>query len=277
MKTKAKLMLGISVMTAAVLAAGVTSTFAWLTTQSKATLTTGEMTVSTVSNITINVTKLGYDTAVPQAGGFGTATNQVVDSNQPLGVVSSKNGMNFYAPKALKDQGPYVASEIDEVTTKNDWEHVKNQGNGYGNGYVSYMKYGIHVEAAAEPGNGRTLNYKITPTVTDAELKESYRVALIDADDDSTYMSGALVNKIYSFDGETKHGWGASGNSFAAADYETAELGNGLQPTSLELKTTSAIDHYYVFSIWVEGEDTNATNDGISGATLKVALEFSLV
>ena len=276
MKTKAKLMLGISVMTAAVLAAGVTSTFAWLTTKSEATLTTGNMTVSTVSNITITVTKIAFDTNVTGTTGFGVATNNAVDIDQPLGTVSSIDGMHFYAPKVLNASGTYTdAGDLAEVGTKTAWETAA-----YANGYVGYMKYGIHVQAAAEPGNGRTLNYKITPTVTDPELKASYRVALIDAVNDSTYVTGTLVNKIYAYDNVQKSGWGdpAGDDPLDVYSYDTAALGNdGVGPTALTLKTTSAIDRYFVFSIWVEGEDANAINDKISNETLKVALEFSLV
>ena len=61
MKTKAKLLLAISTLSAVVLAAGVTSTFAWFTTQTSAKLNTGELTVSSVSDIKMDITKIAYD------------------------------------------------------------------------------------------------------------------------------------------------------------------------------------------------------------------------
>ena len=270
MKTKAKLMLGISVMTAAVLAAGVTSTFAWLTTQSQATLTTGTMTVSTVSDIKINVKKLAFDTDATGTTGFEQDVTSVTDAGQPLGVVSSVDGVKFYAPTALKGNAEqYAAGDWAEVTTKTDWEEGS-----YANGYVGYMKYGVHVKADADPqGSTRTLKYKITPEVTHTKLAEAYRVALVDST--SLWAKGETV-RIHSKTAGQKTGWKYESSAYSTGNYTTTAIPASV--TTLGVTTATAIDKYYIFSVWVEGEDANAVNGegGISGQTLKVDIEFSL-
>ena len=268
MKTKAKLTLAISIMSAAVLAAGVTSTFAWFVTQNKATLATGTMTVDTVSSITIEVTKLGFDTDTTSATNFNTPTIAATDAGQPLGPVSSIDGIHFYAPKALNDgTAAYAAADMAEVTTKASW----NKDNGYG----GYMKYGIHVHAGQDSGAPRTLHYKITPTVTDTELTAAYRVALINATYTTEYVPGAAVG-LYSDTAGSKDGWTYS-TAIVKSTYTTTAISSVASPVAVTgVTTASTIDKYYIFSVWVEGEDANATNEKISAATLAVGLEFSL-
>ena len=229
------------------------------------------MTVDTVSSITVEVTKLAFDTSTTGTTNFGTPTDNAVDSGQPLGVVSSIDGDAFYAPKALKDTNNYVAGDMASVTDKDSWTHD--------NGYVGYMKYGVHVHADADSGSPRTLNYKITPTVTEGtgtELTASYRVALLNATYDGTletWTKGAAVG-LYSNAAGTKDGWGAGP---AKTTYTTTAISTVANPVVVTGVTTeTAIDKYYIFSVWVEGQDPKATNDKISGAKLAVALEFSL-
>ena len=192
-----------------------------------------------------------------------------IDSGKPLGVVSSIDGLKFYAPKALNDgSAAYGASDMAEVTTKTAWT-------GKSNGYVGYMKYGIHVEADQDPGAAKTLNFKITPTVTDAELKASYRVALYKAS--SGYAAGDNIG-IYSFTQGEKNGWRYADSAFSKTTYTTTAISSVAEATPISgITTASAISHYFIFSVWVEGEDAGATNTGVSGETLQVELEFSLV
>ena len=294
MKTKAKLTLAISIMSAAVLAAGVTSTFAWLTTQSTATLGTGVMTVSTVSSIQINVEKLGFDVSTATStGGFNTNTTKVTDDKVLLGAVSSTDGDTFYAPKTLRSGGEgdgYVDTDFAAVDKKTNWNNT--------NAHVGYVKYGIHVIADADVGAYRYLNFKITPTVTDTELTAAYRVALLNATyntSTSSFTSGAAVG-IYGATNANSSAWDNTGTSadtlktttYAKEAISTVAAAKPLASGAADVTTTTDvdeskistktdIDRYYILSVWVEGADGNATNDGISGETLKVDLEFSLV
>ena len=260
---------------------------AWFTTQAKATLSTGVMTVSTVSNITINVEKLGYDTSTATpAKGFGSAVQLAEDSGVALGPVSSLDGLTFNAPKTLRtgDTGDvYIDTDMAEVTKAADWHNS--------NDYVGYVKYAIHVEANADTGNPRTLKYKITPTVTDTELTAAYRVALYKASYSETtvgqvtthtYTPGTKIGIYASAQGNST-GWNTavspkSGTTLSTTTYAVSAVTDVASATAISpaVTTANAISEYYIFSVWVEGCDTNATNAGISAATLQVDLEFSL-
>ena len=273
MKTKAKLTLAFSALSAVVLATAVTSTFAWFTTQSKANLSTGQMTVSTVSEIKITVTKLGYDTGDAATKAIGDAqTTSAEDSNVALGPVSSADGYSFYAPTSLAES--YKNSDMDSVGIKKDWTLS------HSNEYVGYVKYGIRVEKAKDNGAARELKFQFSTAVTgtkSAELTNAYRVAFLEST--NAWAKGSQVG-IYSAAGGTKEAYDSSktdSNPLNTVSVTTTALPTASATSfATPVMTSSAIDRYYILSAWIEGTDTNATN-ALAGSTLTLGLEFSLV
>jgi len=261
MKTKAKLTLAISVMSAAVLAAGVTSTFAWFTTQSKATFSTAKLVVDSVTDIKISVTKLGF-TAQTET----TANTAYTDTDARLGLVSSKDGLSFFAPASLASNANEYTS-MAAVTTSDVWSGT--------NKHVGYMKYGIKVTADQESGAGRTLKVTLKdPVVNGANLTSAYRVAF----GESVEGYATADTTVYSETAKSHKAWTATDTLDSTGITTTAFGANDIVPTITTKKTNAegGITAYYILSVWAEGTDAEAGND-IGGDDITFKADFELV
>ena len=280
MKTKAKLTLAISALSAVVLAAGITSSYAWLTTQSTATFNSGSLTVDTISEIKVAKKEVDY---YAQETSFSDAATSVTGTNRNLGVVSTNDGIDFYAPTALKATNSYVVGDVAKVTNSTAWTNS--------NKYVGYARYVIQVTAKTET-NGRDLKVWFTPTVEGTQLTSSYRVAFYESNADgslATSPSPALT--ILSNAAETYTPLVASATSkttVAISNYDgtvteqtTKKLSlvsNWTAPGTQETPSPAVGDtqtKYYVVAFWVEGTDADATNN-VGGQKLSVAVTFGL-
>ena len=266
-------------MSAAVLAAGVTSTFAWLTTQSRATLTS-TMSVKAASSITIDVEKVGYEPS-----SLGTNQSAVSDASVELGTVSSVDGLKFFAPIALQAgldsegsviSNPYSASTFAEVTNKTAWTGDIT----HTNKYVGYAKYRVHVHCdAEEAGQTHILKYKVSVTA-DTNVEKAYRVALHETT--STWIeSGEGYSKKGMWANEDENLVNAYSSATNTASAPATALADtfGSGAVSTTATTASEINKYYIFSVWVEGQDPHAinhtTSSSIAGQNLSAALEFT--
>ena len=253
---------------------------AWLTTQDRATLKS-EMSVKAASNITVDVNKVGFVANASLATGKGNVT----DSNIEMGTVSSFDGLHFYAPKALVAgldgagnpiAAPYASSEFGEVTDSEHWTET--------NKYVGYLKYYITVHAPQEEENNRhQLYYKISFSSTATNVVNAYRVALYETNskwegtDNTLTKKGMWANAV---DNDTK-AMKDTTYANAATPSGVAALGTAFaNPVGTTYTTASALTKYYIFSVWIEGQDADAINyasaTSIAGEAFSTSIEFSL-
>ena len=204
MKTKAKLTLAISVLSAAVLAAGVTSTFAWFTIDRTATVTYGTLTVDTISTIKIAANKLGYDLD-PTLNPTGSGTNHVETKAERLGAVSSPDGKEFCAPKVLTAAAPTTNGEFDVISTKSLWEGDSK----HKNKNVGFVKYAFTITADKEE-DVHSLYWNINPHVSGTHIANQWRIAMYQSGTDGSPVGSPVVSSVV-FGSE-----GAAGNKTAA-------------------------------------------------------------
>ncbi|MBQ7249851.1 MAG: hypothetical protein IJS37_00675 [Bacilli bacterium] len=263
MKTKAKLLLAISTLSAVVLAAGVTSTFAWFTTQNQATFTTGTLTVDTLSSIKVSVKDIGYDAEAD----FSAASANVTGSNKALGLVSSGNAQSFYAPAELSDDAADYTT-MAAVTNSSAWTGA--------NKYVGYIRYVVHVTADPET-TSHDLKVYFTSTPSSANLASCLKIGFYPSTSAGALADGGSVT-IYSDDG-------ANFSPFTStiATTSTATTNLNTIDTSAEALTlvsdftnsSSVAEAYYVIALWVEGTEDNAVN-ALGGATETFKATFML-
>ena len=267
MKTKAKLTLAISVMSAAVLAAGVTSTFAWFTTQQSATVSYGNLTVSTVSSLTVSVKQIGF----VADDDFSDPTSNYADNSTEMGLVSTTDGKEFVAPSTLHSVDDYTVDDLARVTDSDHWPSSNNK-------YVGYLKYIVHVEYLGDTvGANMNLRWKIEMQGVDIELTNVWRVGFFKA---SSTGFGDNIGLYSASGGTTSNTFGWNGSAVASGSYTTTTLPG--DPTLLDknattyVNTTDGIDEFYGVSIWFEGTDAAATN-ALGGKKLSSLLTFDLV
>ncbi len=278
-------------MSAVVLAAGVTSTFAWFTTQAQATFTSGTLTVNAPSTIKVSAYDLSPDAPEGKAIAAGTS---IPGHAHTLGSVSSQIGKEFFAPKAL-------AASYDANTV-----YAKlGTTSSVTNAYTGYMKYNLAV-TAAKGESGKLLKITVglgTPAPTGTLLTD-YRVALylVSVDDtvenDHTAAStsdtldplgGASPKYQYVFGNAEGSDSAVSsiltpsdgGKATFTARGVTALSDGDANPKTLtaDVFQTSVSKHvtaHFVLAAWLEGSARTQQNDA-GGSQLKVTATFDLV
>ena len=264
MKTKAKLLLAISTLSAVVLAAGVTSTFAWFTTKSTATFNTGTLTVSTLSKIKIKAHNI--------APASGSITNNdsanVTGIAAPLGAVSSEFGKEFFAPTTL---GGETFAEVGTSTAANK--------------YTGFIKYNLMVYA--EPDDGSN-NLYLTVTVTaGTTVGDWYRVAVYTVTSSATDVittakqdpeTGTNAFKyVFSKTAAASDAWR---NASAPSTRATTAAGTRVQIPGFvtdEAGAEGAATKYrhLVVAVWMEGMASADQNEA-GGETVSAKLDFEL-
>ena len=124
MKTKAKLVLGLSILTAATLTAGATGTFAWFTTNRKATATFNHIMAKSVEgSLTIAMGSLTETSLGENGADYKSTTATLTGSNSAMTDVSSADGVNFAHPnwtdKAGNDQKVHGITDVSGKTADN--------------------------------------------------------------------------------------------------------------------------------------------------------------
>lgn len=277
MKTKAKLTLAISALSAVVLAAGITSSYAWLTTQSTATFTSGTLTVETPSDIKISVKKLAFTvSATENYSTPDTTFAPTPGEEQKMGVVSSVDGVTFYAPANLDANAATYTTKTDgSMTNMSEVMTSQNWAAGNTNQYVGYIRYEIVVTAAAET-TARTLYTNISVDYGSVNaVRDSYRAVFYNANDAQHNVYGYVDGDGV---GTKKTGSGiytTAGSKIDSKEIDVYELPAGDVSTSIT--TAAALTQTYYFALWFEGTDSNATNAAIGGQSISAQIDFKLV
>ena len=280
MKTKAKLTLAISVMSAAVLAAGVTSTFAWFTTQTAADATFSNLNIKAPSSLTITGRRVSGTAGALDAD---TAGNGVKDSEQNLGSVSSVDGNKFAAPTTIKAPGETYSFDDEDYAIIGANPATSHSGNSY----IDFYKANLLVKAEDTTAS---MDLKVSVTVTttpaDASLLQWSRVAVYQAGAKADYASqtpstAANRNPV----GFAKVYGGDSGaskkcvNTNATPLAETTTAITAYATSDLVISNFSATDKAvcaeFVVSVWMEGYGYDNQN-GARGKAINATVEFSL-
>lgn len=290
MKTKAKLVLALSVLTAGTAVAGATGTFAWFTTNRSATLTYSKVTAES-SNAKLEVT-MGSFTET----GAGTATNKKEDGSYLSAIslnasasyttdVSSIDGKKFFKPdwKGQAGNNNEAYSVKDVTASKKAFTQfyftVKNTGNAETH---IFLDAGTKVTASTQGAKDLALakwtrvavldtKKATTPVVGDvtgADLK----VLFENTDADSTKNLGIAIAALTESGAPTlspiagdKHVIG----DFAAVVSGTTETTHKGYLGKLAADATQA----FVVSVWLEGSESDNQDDAAGGSvdvTLKL-------
>lgn len=188
MKTKAKLILAMSVLTSGVVAAGATGTFAWFTTNRAAQLNYTSVTAQkNAGNLNVfmgaeNANGTGWgvtntEAKVPEGGSMATAS---VTAASHMSDVSSQDGVNFYKPVWKTVSGTDASLDgIDAGTRAVDYSvfyfKVVNKGTRslgvYLNSATSITGVTSAVEAETTANNAaaKFTRFAINPAAKDSE------------------------------------------------------------------------------------------------------------
>ena len=279
MKTKAKLTLAISTLSAVVLAAGVTSTFAWFTTQSTVNATTGELVVNSPATLKIAGAKVRGNDIV----GGSTNDYHIEGGGGKLGAVSSVDGAKFYAPEELEgDMASYAAADYEEIGPEET-----------GNGYVDYFQYNLAVTAAKGEA-GRKLQYSITVTEPNAQgnLINWYRVAIyyVDTAESATDKAAAKTgqqalatdagNKVYAHTAGTDNAYYKNDQSVittkANTVYAVSTASDVHCASAFSTSAEKNMTANFVVAVWMEGTAADTTQNVAANEKIKVTVEFEL-
>ncbi len=307
MKTKAKLVLALSVLTAGTAVAGATGTFAWFTTNRSATLTYSKVTAVTSNSKLRVVMGTLTDGTTKTVDNYDSSNKKFKDeitldsAASYTSDVSSPDGMNFFKPEWKGQAG-----------NNNEVFDVKNvTGEAFANGLTGgyYTQYYFMVQNDGVSPTHVFLNEKtgIFPVeatkVADKALASWSRVAILDTNltagvapekDQTTYTNkiifeanaadGVTANKKLAIDAENPFKLGSDGKTKTInTKTVTTKVGDFGTVVSGTSKTTDAgylcelaagAKRYFVVSVWMEGTENDNQDDAIGGA-IKITLGLS--
>ncbi len=271
MKTKAKLTLAISVLSAVVLAAGATSTFAWFVVRSSVTATSGTLTVKSPSSLTIK----GYDLVEGEKlTPDSDSATAITGSAASLGSVSSQYGKDFYAPADWTAASPSMVAV--SAVTKNP--------------YTGYIQYSIAVTAAKGEANNHLKAY-VTVNETNAtanQLKSWYRVGVYHVgtivEDDTDYSKEAPTSagavtastaKVYGSSAVDDDSYWDGTQKKSDRDVVAVGSANAISLSSFTTQTGKDVTAYFVVAVWMEGY-ASANQNSAGGQSIVVTANFEL-
>ena len=300
MKTKAKLVLGLSLLTAATLTAGATGTFAWFTTNRKATATFNHITAKSVEgSLTITMGTLTEKT--PQANGnlvAGSGTTASTEATltgttSAMADVSSQDGISFAHPnwtdKAGNDQpvkGIADVSSLDNYGKKGYWTaYYIGLYNGGGSKADVYLNIGSAVSAADNADTAQKGK-------NDAAAKWT-RVAINISGTASQGVTTSAPNTMpNSANGTVVIQGSEAGDKYVAANKDATTcpakdvdkaawkdlVDVPTQATGYEKQKITTIaagyTQYFTVSVWLEGTANN-NQDSAIGGVVNVVLNFA--
>ena len=285
MKTKSKLLLGLSLLTAATLTAGATATFAWFTTNRKATAIFNNITAKSVEG-SLTIT-MGTLTATTQAtaGDASSITATLDGSTSGTTDVSSQDGVNFAHPNWTSQAGITDAGGVKGIADVSDLDKYGKKGywtayyvglkNGGGSDVDVYLTTDSGIKGAAADGK-------------DAKAADWTRVA-INVADGNTAPTTLKVNNTKVIQGAQ-----ANKNYVAAADVTQytptpitdkvkvlEKLGDVIAATNLSdvadqqlVTITAGATKYLTVSVWLEGTAATPQDEAIGGK-VNVTLVFA--
>lgn len=142
MKNKTKLVLGLSILTAAALTAGATGTFAWFTTNRKATATFNHITAKSVEgSLTIAMGSLTEPGLGENGNDYKQTTASLTGSTSAMTDVSSADGITFAHPNWTDKAGnKEKVHGITDVSGKTEANLKKYGTGGYWTAYYIGLK-----------------------------------------------------------------------------------------------------------------------------------------
>lgn len=298
MKTKAKLVLALSVLTAGTAFAGATGTFAWFSTNRTATLTYSKVTaVSSNSKLKVGIgglTDSGIQevTNVAADGTYSSAISSTVSSGSFTSDVSSIDGKSFFKPNWVSTAGNDAAVREVKNVTNATWD--TNLSNG---GYYTQYYFFIENTGASSVYVFLDENTKIKTNSTDSTsdqgkkdtaLAKWSRVAIIDSGTSKpsgTGLTTGTTKLIFEQEdsGSTKDkGIGsttltddskATISSVTTKKGDFSSISNSSKITSDQYLTVleSGDKEYYTVSVWLEGTEA-ANQDAAIGGAIDVVL-----
>lgn len=270
-------------MSAVVLAAGVTSTFAWFTTNSSATANFSNLSVNAPSSISVTgyqVTFNGDGTKTKDAM-TQTAKNVVTGKVATLGAVSTSDGKTFFAPDSILSDDAPVGSHLNFV----DWASATN------NKYKSFVKYNLSVtlEKVKSSEDIKHVKVELVQTTAESPIDDWYRVAIY-------HTSATNLDVVNDLDKDTDAPFTAFfGKNGTSTDKYVAKAGqddgtgvilsnrtviskDATDPTDVAgfVPSVSAdVTWNFVVAVYLEGTATTESQNTGAGKALDVGLRFS--
>ncbi|MDD5885052.1 MAG: hypothetical protein PUC66_03300 [Erysipelotrichaceae bacterium] len=293
MKTKAKLVLGLSILTAATLTAGATGTFAWFTTNRTATMTYQNIVAQSVGgNLEAHISPLS-DTAATTTKTTDGVEETLTGKQSYTADVSSGDGIKFAQPKwktiAGNDQAVYSVADVSANTSNKYYTSyyiaLKNKGVTGSKSLNVYLTSGSAITPAATvSGAGAE---------ADGLLASWTRVALNRQGVDTPTKDNAKAEQTIILNGTS------AGNAYVTSKaaeiaklsedkdaYHTVTDGTYLESGKVQVASDNTNGKQFVATIaaqatvnvrvtvWMEGTAANNQDKAI-GAAIDVKLVFS--
>lgn len=290
MKTKAKLVLGLSLLTAATLTAGATGTFAWFTTNRKATATFNNITAKSVEgSLTIAMGTMTDGTVTTDGkltGDSATTTATLSGATSTTTDVSSEDGVTFAHPNWTSTAGN---TENDGVNGIKNVSDINTYGKkGYWTAYWVALQNNGGSAADVYLNKGSVVTAKDDKKEADKAAAKWTRVAINVAgtggEPQSITKSGTKV--IQGSDAQTNFvapdASDATSKKYTAKPVTISALQNladvvvatGNVSAQKLVKIPSNSKQYLTVSVWLEG--TAATpQDAAIGGSVNVTLNFA--
>lgn len=286
MKTKAKLVLGLSLLTAATLTAGATGTFAWFTTNRKATATFNKITAKSVEgSLTITMGTMTEKDTQKTNGEIATATSATLEgTTSGTTDVSSQDGVKFAHPNWTSTAGNTEDGGVKGIADVSDL--AKYGKNGYWTAYYIGLKNGGGSDADVYLNAGSEVK-AATSDGKDTNAASWTRVAINLANGDTApstlTASGTKVIQGTSA-GPNYVAINADATKYTTAKAEPAALGSLNDViAATDLSTISAqklvtikagATQFLTVSVWLEGT-ASTPQDAAIGGSVNVTLNFA--
>ena len=285
MKTKAKLVLGLSLLTAATLTAGATGTFAWFTTNRKATATFNTITAKSVEgSLTITMGTMTEKDDQKTNGEIATATSATLTgTTSGTTDVSSQDGVSFAHPNWTSTAGNTDENGVKGIADVSDLKKYGKKGywtayyiglkNGGGNKADVYLNTGSEVTAASSDGKDTNaaswtrVAINLAGAIAPNSLKADRTRVIQGSSAGTNYVAVNATATQYSV---------ATANPVALAKLNDVIAATDLSTISdQKLVTIEAGDiQYLTVSVWLEGT-AEGNQDAAIGGSVNVTLNFA--
>ncbi len=301
MKTKAKLILALSVLTAGTAVAGATGTFAWFTTNRSATLTYSKVTArndhGTLDVIIGKLSDTGATVTNTDKSGETEAVHSVVGAASSTTDISSKDGATLVKPIWTKNAGN---GNMAEKTVAAEWGKdyvvyyfgLKNQG---ANALNIFLDKGTAITATTAGETAQAKKDKALEGLTRVAVNDTGKTDLpAIAEGANSYT--VTANNTIMFETNTN----STGNYLApmenAGKAEPAALpansknythiagdfasvnstaGDGHGQWLIKLAGGQTAYHYFTVTVWLEGTEADgSTFDDCAGGSVDVNLQL---